>query len=134
MNNFKGMYDTTKKSYLSDRTFVRLPREKIKFHGNTEEERKMQKLVNDNVLAIVEKFCEMGHSGFTAGYEINLIIRALRQQPLTKLTLEDNEFIEVADGVFQNKRDGRVFKQKDRFDGKPYNVDTKQLYDAERGE
>ncbi len=99
-----------------------------------EEEKQMQKSINDNVLAIVEKFCEMRHSGMSANYEINLIIKALRQQPLTKLTLQDDEFLEVANGVFQNKRDYRVFKQQDRFDGKPYNVDTMQLYDVEKGE
>ena len=99
-----------------------------------EEERKMQKLINDNALEIVKKFCEMGHSGFTAEYEINMINRLLRQQNLTKLTLADDEFVEVADGLFQNKRDGRIFKSKDKFNGKPFNVDTMKLYNIDKGE
>ena len=99
-----------------------------------EEERKMQKLINDNALEIVKKFCEMGHSGFSAEYEINMINRLLKQQNLTKLTLDDNEFVEISNGIFQNKRDYRIFKSKDKFDGKPYNVDTMKLYDVEKGE
>ena len=99
-----------------------------------EEERRMQKVINDNALEIVKKFCEMGHSGFTAEYEINMINRLLRQQNLTRLTLADDEFVEVAKGLFQNKRDSRIFKSKDKFNGKPYNVDTMKEYDVDKGE
>ena len=99
-----------------------------------EEERKMQKLINDNALEIVKKFCEMGHSGFTAEYEINMINRLLRQQNLTELTLNDDEFVEISNGLFQNKRDSRIFKSKDKFNGKPYNVDTMKLYNIDKGE
>ena len=99
-----------------------------------EEERKMQKIVNDNVLEIVRKFCEMGHSGFSAEYEIDIIYKLLKQRNLTKLTLDDNEFVEMADGLFQNKRDSRIFKTKDKFNGKPFNVDTMKLYDIDKGE
>lgn len=52
-----------------------------------------------------------------------MIEKLLRYQPLTKLTLEDDEFIEVADGVYQNSRASNVFKEKNRFDGKPYCID-----------
>ena len=98
-----------------------------------EEERRMQKVINDNALEIVKKFCEMGHSSFTAEYEINMIIKLLKQQPLTKLTLKDDEFVEVSNGLFQNIRDSRIFKCRDKFDGRPYNVETMQEYDVERG-
>lgn len=93
----------------------------------------MQKQINDNVMEIIEKFYEVGHSGMSADYEIGILNRLLRQQNLTPLTLKDDEFIEISPGVFQNKRDSRIFKQADKFDGKPYNVDTKTLYDVEKG-
>lgn len=86
------------------------------------EEQKMQKLFNNNALEIVKKFCEVGHSGFSAEYEINMIVKLLNQENLTDLTYDDDEFVEVADGVFQNKRNSKIFKQKDKFDGKPYNI------------
>ncbi|MEG1705066.1 MAG: hypothetical protein RR290_00635 [Clostridia bacterium] len=98
----------------------------IKECGKDKEAINMQKIINNNVLEIVRKFCEIWHSGMSAEYEIDLIMKVLRQQNLTKLTLNDDEFIEVSDGVYQNKRDCRIFKSKDRFDGKAYNVETMQ--------
>ena len=92
-----------------------------------EEELKMQKAINNDILEIIEIFAKQGHSGMSAGYAISIITKLLNYEPITPLTLKDDEFVEVATGVFQNKRDGRIFKQADRFDGKPYNVDTKEI-------
>ena len=92
-----------------------------------EEDLKMQKVMNDNILEIIEVFAKQGHSGMSTNYTIRIITKLLNYEPILPLTLKDDEFIEVADGVFQNKRDGRIFKQKDRFNGKPYNVDTKKF-------
>lgn len=88
-----------------------------------EESASMQDFFNKNVLDVVKTFSEGEHSGFTANLAIQYIDRLLRYRPLTRLKLDDSEFVEVADGVFQNARCGNVFKQKDRFDGKPYCID-----------
>lgn len=95
-----------------------------------EEDLRMQKVMNDNILEIIETFAKQGHSGMSANYAIRIIDKLLKYEPILPLTLKDDEFVEVADGVFQNKRDGRIFKQKDRFDGKPYNVDTKEILES----
>lgn len=92
-----------------------------------EEELRMQKAINNDILEIIETFAKQGHSGMSAGYAIPIITKLLNYEPISPLTLKDDEFVEVATGVFQNKRDGRIFKQTDRFDGKPYNVDTKEI-------
>lgn len=83
----------------------------------------MQKMFNDNILEVVDAFCRGGHSGFSAEMAITAIERLLRWRPLTRLTLEDDEFVEVGTGVWQNKRASNVFKQADRFDGEPYCID-----------
>lgn len=83
----------------------------------------MQKSLNDGVLKVVEAFADYGHSGFSAEMAIHMIDRLLRFQPLTPLTLTDDEWNEVGEGVFQNKRASNVFKQKDRFNGEPYCLD-----------
>ena len=88
-----------------------------------EESASMQDFFNKNIIEVVKTFSEGGHSGLTANLALQYIDRLLRYKPLTRLTLEDNEFVEVADGVYQNIRCGNVFKQKDRFDGKPYCID-----------
>lgn len=88
-----------------------------------DESASMQDAFNKNIIEVVKAFSEGEHSGFTANLALQYIDRLLRYKPLTHLTLEDNEFIEVADGVYQNARCGSVFKQKDRFEGKPYCID-----------
>jgi hypothetical protein len=88
-----------------------------------EEAVEMQKMFNDNIIEVVDAFCRGGHSGFSAEMAITAIERLLRWRPLTRLTLEDDEFVEVSEGVWQNKRAGNVFKQTDRFDGEPYCID-----------
>ena len=95
-----------------------------------EEDLKMQKAINNDILEIIETFAKQGHSGFSAEYAIPIITKLLRYEPLLPLTLKDDEFVEVADGLYQNKRDSRIFKQKDRFDGKPYNVDTGEVLES----
>lgn len=96
--------------------------EEAKTDGD-EEDIRMQKVFNDGILKVVNAFADCGHSGFSASIAINYLNRLLRFKPLIHLTLSDDEFIEVADGVYQNVRCGNVFKQKDRFDGKPYCID-----------
>lgn len=94
-----------------------------------EEGRKIQEAINKDILDLVEMFSNQGHSGFTANYTINILTKLLKQSFVTPLTGEDDEWIEVADGVYQNKREGKIFKQTDRFDGKPYYIDGKAFSD-----
>lgn len=85
-----------------------------------EEAFNMQKTINNNILDIIKVFAEQGHSGFTAEYCIPIIEKLLRQSFITPLTGKDDEWSEVSEGVFQNIRESSIFKQSDRFDGKPY--------------
>ena len=94
-----------------------------------EEGRKMQKVINKDILDLVELFANQGHSGFTANYTINVLTKLLKQSFITPLTGADDEWIEVTDGIYQNKREGTIFKDKDRFDGKPYYIDGKAFSD-----
>lgn len=95
-----------------------------------EEELRMQKAMNDDILEIIEVFAKQGHSGMSANYAIRIIAKLLKYEPILPLTLKDDEFVEVSNGVFQNKRDSRIFKHKDKFGGKPYNVDTKEVLES----
>lgn len=44
-------------------------------------------------------------------------------KPISPLTGDDDEWIEVSDGVFQNKRCSTVFKDNDAFNGQAYDLD-----------
>lgn len=68
------------------------------------------KWMREGVLRLLEAFCEEGHSGSSAPYAIALFQRLASWKPLTPLTGEDDEWNEVGDGLFQNRRASNVFK------------------------
>lgn len=101
--------------------------------------------MRNHIIDIIERFSEEGHSGASAGYAINILSRLLAYKPLSPLTGEDDEWMEIGtdnDGstIYQSTREHSVFKQNgqaywmdgivfwewysapDIDDGKPYKV------------
>jgi len=85
----------------------------------------MQALMNAQLKELILVFSTHGHSEFSASYARRCLDKLLAFEPLGPLTGEDDEWSDVGDGVFQNKRCSHVFKQADRFDGQAYNMDGK---------
>lgn len=79
--------------------------------------------MQSNLRELVLVFSTQGHSGFSASYAVGVLEKLLRHQPVVPLTGEDSEWNEVDDGIFQNNRCSRVFKQADRFGGQAYVID-----------
>ena len=78
----------------------------------------MQDVINRDILEIVEKFSEQGHSGFSASYALSVLDRLLRYKPISALTGDESEWNEVSSGkdgmaTYQNKRCSSVFKDVD---------------------
>lgn len=97
----------------------------------------MQEMICSHVLKLLEVFADEGHSGSSAPYAINMFEKLAKFEPLVPITGEDWEWNEVSKGVFQNKRCSHVFKQADRFDGQPYDIDAVvfwEWYTDENGE
>lgn len=71
-----------------------------------------------DVLALLELFASQGHSGFSAPYAIELFSKLAKFEPLTPLTGEECEWVDVAEQsgypLYQNKRCGHVFKDNER--------------------
>lgn len=84
----------------------------------------MQALMNAQLKELILVFSTHGHSGFSAGYATSVLAKLLRYEPLRPLTGEPDEWNEVGDGVFQNKRASHVFKQADRFNGQAYDINA----------
>ena len=89
----------------------------------------MQEAICMHVMKLLKVFADEGHSGSTAPYAVNMFKKLAMFEPLVPLTGEDWEWNEVSEGVFQNKRCGRVFKQADRFDGQAYDLDGRVFYE-----
>ena len=78
------------------------------------------------ILDLIELFDSQGHSGFTAPYVENAFHRLAMFKPLSPLTGKDDEWNELKDGWFQNKRYSAVFKDED---GIAYNSEGKVFTD-----
>lgn len=68
----------------------------------------------ESVLDVVCAFSLYGHSGGSAPPTIETIRSLLLYEPLGPLTGEDDEWNEVGDGQYQNRRCGNVFKDAER--------------------
>lgn len=76
----------------------------------------MNGAMRKHLLHMVEEFHKEGHSGFSANYAIRCLDKLLKYEPLSPLTGEDDEWIEIAEDkliggkLWQNNRCYRVFK------------------------
>src|SRR5690625_891717 len=104
---------------------VNYAKKELELIGNTEEE--MKKLMNNHIIEIVKVFSEQSHSGFSGSYAISTLTRLLSFKPLKPLTGEDDEWNEVSEGQFQNKRCSSVFKNS--TDGTAYDINGKIFTD-----
>jgi len=72
----------------------------------------MQRAINQSILDVVKAFAKAGHSGLSSNYALGVIEKLLRFEPLKPLTGADDEWEDVSDNLFQNRRCSRVFKEK----------------------
>ena len=89
----------------------------------------MQEAICKHVLKLLDVFSDEGHSGSSAPYAVQLFEKLAMFNPIVPLTGENWEWHEVGEGVFQNKRCSRVFKQADRFEGQAYDIDGIVFYE-----
>jgi hypothetical protein len=61
------------------------------------------------VLDLVRKFASQGHSGFAAELALSAFDRVVRFKPLSALTTDPKEWMEVSTGIWQSRRLATVF-------------------------
>ena len=103
--------------------------DRIGMTADSEDE--MNLAMRNHILHMVDEFSKEGHSGFSANYALSILKKILAFKPLTPLTGEDDEWMEVSeyyDGTvtYQNKRYSAVFKE---GDGQAYNIDGKVFWE-----
>ena len=81
--------------------------------GLLHSECKEQQVMNKNILELVETFSNQRHSGSTANYVISIVEELLKFKPIRPLTGAEDEWVEVGEGLYQNKRCSSVFKKND---------------------
>jgi hypothetical protein len=90
----------------------------------------MNVAMRKHILHMMQEFANEGHSGFSADYAIGILTKLLDFKPLTPLTGEDDEWVNVSsrggDIHYQNKRRSSVFKH---ANGEVYDIDGKVFWD-----
>ena len=102
--------------------------------GLTDEDRTGEDIdfsMRTNILRMVEEFEKEGHSGFSASYSLSILKKLLAFKPLTPLTGDDNEWMDVykndvGETVYQNKRLSTIFKSESEG---AYNIDGKVFWE-----
>ena len=84
-------------------------------------------------MALIREFSTQGHSGSSAPFMVKLFATLASFEPWGPLTGEPGEWEEVSEGMWQNKRCGRVFKQADRFGGQAYDTEGKVFHRTGEG-
>lgn len=102
-------------------------KEELKRIGMIDSGEPYNDIMTKAILDLIELFDSQGHSGFSAPYAISAFSRLAMFKPLSPLTGEDDEWTELSDGKFQNKRYSAVFK--DSKDGTAYNIEGKVFTD-----
>jgi hypothetical protein len=88
----------------------------------SEEEDGPNKWIQENILELLEVFSKQGHSGFSAPYCAEMFKKLALFEPLSPITGEEHEWVEISEGMWQNNRCGHVFKN---AEGRAYDIDGK---------
>jgi hypothetical protein len=67
-------------------------------------------MLGNSVMSLIRTFSKQGHSGFSANMCVSLFGKLAKHEPLGPLTGKDEEWTNVANDLWQNKRCGHVFK------------------------
>ena len=70
-------------------------------------------MLGEATMRLIRVFATEGHSGFSASLAIKLFEKLARFEPITPLTGNDDEWVGVSSGLFQNRRCSTVFKSPD---------------------
>jgi hypothetical protein len=79
-------------------------------------------MTGNAVLELIEVFAKQGHSGMSAPGVVSIFSRLANFKPINSIKGTEDEWVNVADDTFQNKRLCSVFKQ--GKEGKPYFLDA----------
>ncbi len=103
----------------------------LEYAGFSKPNSEYNNALKNDVLELIEVFSNQGHSGFSASIVVDIFSKLASFKPISPLTGEDDEWNEIQEGSFQNKRYSGLFKDKDRFNGQAYDIYGKIFRDPD---
>ena len=94
-----------------------------------EQEDGPDKWMQENILELLRVFSRQDHSNSSAPYCISMFKKLASFEPLAPIMGTDNEWVDVSDGLWQNKRCSHVFKDADGA----WDIDGKIFIDPRGG-
>jgi hypothetical protein len=98
-------------SKTEESNLVAYARREMEIAGLYDEDADYDGMIPDAVLNVVRSFSEDGHSGGSASIVLAILERVLRFKPLTPLTSNPDEWMHVADNLWQSTRSPSVFSE-----------------------
>jgi hypothetical protein len=86
-----------------------------------------------SVMELINVFADQGHSGASANIVRSIFNELAQYKPLGGITGDQDEWHDISNNIFQNKRLGSVFKQRQIHGGKPYYLDAISWRTIENG-
>lgn len=80
--------------------------------------------IGKSVIELIKVFADQGHSGASANIVLSIFNELAQYKPLGGVTGISEEWADVGNNIFQNKRLGSIFKQRQIHDGRPYYLDA----------
>lgn len=102
----------------TDSNMMAKSRRELEIWGAFDDDGMYDGMIGKAAMQAMSLFAREGHSGMSASIMTGLMQRLMKQEPLTPLTGDDDEWIDHGDEQFQNNRCSHVFKE--GKDGQPY--------------
>lgn len=80
----------------------------------------------EGTLELLKVFADQGHSGMSAPFAVALFEKLAMWKPIAPLTGKDDEWNDVGEGTWQNRRNSAVFKKED---GQAYWMDGRVFWE-----
>ncbi len=80
----------------------------------------------EGTLELLKVFSDQGHSGMSSPYAVALFEKLASWKPIAPLTGADDEWNNVGEGTWQNRRNSAVFKKED---GQAYWMDGRVFWE-----
>ena len=119
--------DTVLDLMVDESDFISYAQKELEKAGLFDKDSDYGGMLGESTMRLIKMFSIEDHSGWSASIQRNIFDRLANYNPLQPLTGEDDEWNEVWNGVYQNKRCSHVFKE--GKDGQAYDSEGKIFRD-----